>query len=242
MAYVAPTARATGTLITAAIWNQDIVDNILHLASFKHAGIPLSSYTAGRGIGPYVGTYMYCMSLTATLGTNEWVICDGRTIGAVGSGAVIRANGDMWSLYSGLWSLFANTELPIQDSAGTPTTRGASATADFAALKRMPLPDMRGRTLIGMDNNGSGSANRITAAWADVMGGNGGTETHTLSIAEMPAHNHNGILGLAGGGASQFSGGGASGSAALSSQGGGGAHNNLQPTIACGNWYVYAGN
>lgn len=42
MAYVAPSTRSTGDLITAAIWNQDIVDNMIAVkalvdaASFKH--------------------------------------------------------------------------------------------------------------------------------------------------------------------------------------------------------------
>jgi len=33
MSWVAPTTKTTGTLITAAIWNQDVVDNSLHLGN-----------------------------------------------------------------------------------------------------------------------------------------------------------------------------------------------------------------
>lgn len=54
------------------------------------------------------------------------------------------------------------------------------------------LPDLRGRTIIGMDNPGTaqGAANRITAAAADSIGGTGGAETVTLTSAEMPTHTH----------------------------------------------------
>lgn len=44
MAYVAPTTRTTGTLITAAIWNQDVVDNIIAM----YAGaLSVASQAAG---------------------------------------------------------------------------------------------------------------------------------------------------------------------------------------------------
>lgn len=50
------------------------------------------------------------------------------------------------------------------------------------------LPDTRGRVMVSLDNLGGSSANRITAAAADSLGGTGGTET--ISITQMPAHNH----------------------------------------------------
>ncbi|HNT88669.1 MAG TPA: tail fiber protein [Candidatus Hydrogenedentes bacterium] len=52
------------------------------------------------------------------------------------------------------------------------------------------LPDLRGRGPIGLDNMGGSSANRVTAVEADALGGAAGAETHTLSVAQMPAHNH----------------------------------------------------
>lgn len=51
------------------------------------------------------------------------------------------------------------------------------------------LPDMRGRVPVGVD----GSAGRLSAA--DALGSSGGEEKHTLSITEMPAHNHGGATG-----------------------------------------------
>jgi microcystin-dependent protein len=52
------------------------------------------------------------------------------------------------------------------------------------------LPDLRGRTAVGMDNLGGTSANVITDAAADGIGGTYGTETVTLAESEMPAHTH----------------------------------------------------
>lgn len=54
------------------------------------------------------------------------------------------------------------------------------------------VPDLRGRTMIGLDNLGGTSANRVTASQADSVGGASGAQSHTLAIANMPAHNHGG--------------------------------------------------
>ena len=127
---------------------------------------------------------------TAVTAPNGWLLADGRSIGNAASGGSARANSDTQKLFELLWNSTTNTELPIQDSNGVVTTRGASAAADFAANKRMPLPDLRGRFPLGKDNMGGYSADRVTAAAADVIGGSGGAEYHTLAVAEMPAHNH----------------------------------------------------
>ena len=54
------------------------------------------------------------------------------------------------------------------------------------------LPDYRGRMPLGKDNMGGASANRVTNAQADSIGGNSGDEKHTLIAGEMPAHTHTG--------------------------------------------------
>lgn len=38
MSYIAPSTRTTGTLISAAIWNQDVVDNVIAVAAHAHTG------------------------------------------------------------------------------------------------------------------------------------------------------------------------------------------------------------
>lgn len=52
------------------------------------------------------------------------------------------------------------------------------------------LPDLRGRTPLGKDNMGGVSANRVTHANADSIGGAEGAESHALSIAELASHKH----------------------------------------------------
>lgn len=50
------------------------------------------------------------------------------------------------------------------------------------------LPDARGRVLVGKDSTTlAGSANVITAS---IVGTKVGTETHTLTVAQMPSHSH----------------------------------------------------
>jgi microcystin-dependent protein len=136
-------------------------------------------------------------ALQAYLGTTApsgWVRANARTIGNAASGGTERANADTEDLYIHLWDTFSNTLLAIQDSAGVATTRGASGAADFAANKRLPLPDLRGRTFAGLDTMGNSAAGVIgTIITADTtVGATGGTETHTLVTGEMPAHTHTG--------------------------------------------------
>lgn len=118
-----------------------------------------------------------------------WLLLDGKTIGSASSGGTSRANADTADLYALLWADWDNTVLPIQDSSGTPTTRGASAAADFAANKRMPLPDHRERVSAGWDN--LADVTRLSSPVAgDTIGSSGGSESHTLVTTELPSHTH----------------------------------------------------
>lgn len=115
------------------------------------------------------------------------------------------------------------------------TTYGGDGVTTFG------LPDLRGRTAVGL---GTGDASDATA-WG--IGRKDGTETHTLTVPEIPSHNH--IIGGPGSGASSpwapYSGqhqNGAQGagvypivtgfgSTNVQSVGGGGSHQNLQPSL-----------
>ncbi len=48
------------------------------------------------------------------------------------------------------------------------------------------LPDLRGRVIVGRDNMGGTSANRVTASQADILGDSAGRESTT----DIPAHTH----------------------------------------------------
>jgi microcystin-dependent protein len=100
------------------------------------------------------------------------------------------------------------------------------------------LPDLRGRVVAGKDDMGGTSANRLTNQTGgldgDVLGATGGAETHTLTIAQMPAHTHtvSGVFDTTSG-TNNVGSGSNDGfvSATTSSAGSGAAHNNVQPTL-----------
>lgn len=182
---------------------------------------------------PTGGKIPFC-GITAPSG---WVLASGETIGDASSGGTERANADTEDLFNLLWASYSDTNLPIFTSAGDASTRGASAAADWADHKRMTVPDMRGRTSIGLDNLGGTSANRVTAEVADTLGGSGGEETHVLTEAELDAHGHlysmhsHGQVGRSDGG-EPTAGSSTAGSATSSDTGSSTAHNNMPPYVA----------
>jgi microcystin-dependent protein len=121
-----------------------------------------------------------------------WVKLNGLTIGSVSSGASLRANADTQSLFIYLWNNFDDAHCPVV------TGRGASAAADWAANKKITVPDWRGRGPHGLDDMGGGAAGRLTGATfaggdaATTPGGYGGEAAHTLASGEIPAHTHTG--------------------------------------------------
>lgn len=103
-----------------------------------------------------------------------FIFSNGTTIGSVASGAINRANADTEPLFTMLWDNYSNSILPIQDSAGAPTTRGVSASADFAANKRMPTPP-----LSSIGNYSPQTALQYTRA---IKSGNQTTGTGTIKV------------------------------------------------------------
>lgn len=124
---------------------------------------------------------------------------NGNTIGSASSGATARANADTSALFTVLWDNLTNAVLPIQDSSGAASTRGASAAADFAANKRLPLPDMRGEWLRSYsDGRASVDVARVLgSSQAEMIGPHG----HTASASTDGAHTH-GVQGGGGSGSS----------------------------------------
>lgn len=90
------------------------------------------------------------------------------------------------------------------------------------------VPDMRGRVPTGIDNMGGSDAGRLDVGNVNGPTGVGGSQKHTLTISEMPAHTHAVTIIVAG---SVLA--GPSGYQATvgnsGSTGGGDPHNNMQP-------------
>jgi microcystin-dependent protein len=97
------------------------------------------------------------------------------------------------------------------------------------------VPDLRGRTVAGQDDMGGSSANRLTGQSGGLNGD--GTETHTLTEAELPSHTHENTFNTASINSNYA--GGITGIIPTSegsgvdtrATGGGNAHNNVQPTF-----------
>lgn len=110
----------------------------------------------------------------------------GGTIGNASSGATTRAHADTASLFALAWALNA-ADAAIYTSAGAPSTRGANAAADFAANKRIALPDGRGEWLRGWDNGRSINTGRRLGSYEAEMVG---PHPHNLNMDPMAGHAH----------------------------------------------------
>ena len=179
------------------------------------------------------------MDFGAPVAPSGWLLCSGRTIGSSTSGATERANTDTLALFTFLWTYWTNVTAPIFTSAGSASTRGASANADWSANKRLSLPDLRGRVTAGKDDMGGTAANILTLAnGLDglTIGAVGGEQVHTLLATEIPAHTHNTAVptttsASAATGADKAIPGATAPITSDNGTGGGLAHNNTQPTL-----------
>lgn len=192
-----------------------------------------SEVAAAIAIGELTGVVKDYVGTTAPTG---YVMLSGRTIGDASSSATERANADTSALFTLLWNSMADTEAPVSGG------RGASAAADFAAHKTITLPDARGRVIVGKDNMGGTTASRITSGGCGItgttLGTSGGSQTHTLTEAQLAAHTH--TLAYPGRGYSPAGGGtygvtinttNQANDNTLSTTGSGSAHNNTQPSL-----------
>ena len=162
--------------------------------SFERRSIELLdaiALSAGGGSSlPVVGSPLllpYPVTLSAGLWTDTnnvlWFAPNGASVGAVGSGSTV-AIAKAEKLFTALWAHLgaATPGWTIQTSAGGASSAGASAAADWAALKRLVIPDQRGRSLLA-SGQGPSLTNRL-------VGSQGGAETHSLAAAENAAHGH----------------------------------------------------
>ena len=97
-----------------------------------------------------------------------WTPCNGGTIGQSTSGASnvavglpssqTQPDGSAYSLFKHLWEVDA--QLPVY-SAGVKVPRGATSLADWDSNRTIGVPDLRGRSLMGLDTMGGAAANVI---------------------------------------------------------------------------------
>jgi len=201
-AKLADGAVSTQKIADSAVTSGKIADGAI-IAS-KIAPSAASAIMPPGGLIPYAG---------ATV-PSGWLLCDGGTIGGVGSGAGSES-ADYETLFNLIKTLYGNTGTKV-----------------FADGDTVLLPDLRGRVVAGFGESLLGSN-------ADILGRIGGNKEETLTAAQsgLPAHSH--TQGLSGpnlsGPVESLSGGSAGGSytntGTVAAQDASSAHNNVQPTI-----------
>ena len=106
---------------------------------------------------------------------------------------------------------------------GTTWNTGGETTGFFR------VPDLRGRTIVGVGSGGIGLTPRA-------IGDMGGEEDHLLTWNEMPVHGHGVVMGLEGGpsGSGSYDGNSHQSSITIATETAGGsvAHNTMQPFLA----------
>ncbi|PJZ29105.1 phage tail protein [Leptospira kmetyi] len=219
---------------TGAILASDITQDSTHRFI---TDVERTTWNAGgSGTGFDVGDVKTSARTSTPTG---WLLLNGQTLGNSGSGAT-NSGTAFQNLFMLLWSDWSNIVLPILDSNGSASTRGASALSDWNANKRLSIPNIAGRTPVGV---GTGAGLSVRS-----LGEKFGEENHILTIPEIPSHDHGGgnhnhnsdaasLNPIAGSYVVKtgFSGFGTSATYnsgnIIQSQGGGLGHNNMQPSL-----------
>jgi len=244
--------HAAGETAWPSLSAQDANEANAHVNSTGYASYSQTVHGLGSGDGVVVGTTKEQtltlktltspkinenVALTAT--STELNILDGATL----STAELNYVDGVTSAIQTQLNTIVNTTIPavipvatIIMYGGTSAPTGwllcdGQSTTGYTALAAVVganVPDLRGRAPIGY-GQGAGLTNRST------IGATTGTETHTLTTAEIPSHSHPGQIVFdtpptgSGSGGIIATGVGDS-QPNTGSTGGGGAHNNMQPS------------
>jgi len=137
-----------------------------------------------------------------TVAPAGWVLASGRTIGNAASGATERANADTQDLFYLIWQLPAD-EFPVQTSAGAASVRGGSAADDWAANKRLVLPNYCDRLAVGRGDMAGAPAGIITVANAGLdttkVGAKAGVAAKAFHFSGTTGTNTGGVSAANGG-------------------------------------------
>jgi hypothetical protein len=142
------TKRVAASVVRGDIINANIKsDAAIALSKLATGALPSAITVSTANLVAAVANALVPVSTVQSFARSTaptgWLAANGDTIGSASSGAS-NASADYSALFTVLWDNWTNTDLPILTSAGAASTRGASASADFAANKRLPLPDLRG--------------------------------------------------------------------------------------------------
>ena len=154
-----------------------------------------------------------------------FLVMENQTVGSASSGAV-ESNNKYKNLFIYLWKSTANTACPVIGG------RGASAESDWAANKKLTLPNTPGRAS-ACSGAGVGLTPRSMAETV-------GEENHQLTLSELAAHGHSISpmrLLYVRGGSDELVYSSAAGGVNTTISGSNVPHNNMQPTIFS-YWYI----
>lgn len=153
--------------------------------SWYTAGTIGSSDYTWTNLPPYPETYKTGFMLPTLSNPSDgtwptgWVLMDGGTIGDASSTSTTRANADCVNLFTLIWNNINHSYITLYTSGGVATGFGGSASSDWAAHRRLSLPQTNARVF------GSSGSGRVLGEVA------GADSTNvTLALGNMPAHNH----------------------------------------------------
>ena len=121
---------------------------------------------------------------SGTTAPTTWLICNGGTIGNNSSGATHTPSS---TGIASLQDLFDHLK----------TAFGNAGTESYANNNTVKLPDLKGRTAIGVGQQSNTKWNSSNSTYTTngtnfTLGTTGGFEEHVITTAEMATHNHTG--------------------------------------------------